>query len=83
MPFIHELLKNIVPTYAKDKWAGRDVAQVNSIPDELRTIIIHGEDRDATAALGSLSGQGIILSEAALELLYDMRVTAQHFTLKE
>lgn len=80
-------IRQFLPKYLVDKFDGVDIRQVDALPAEIRRKIIHGTDEESATALGDIKARERmqrveLIGDAALELLSDMRTTAEQSQLK-
>ncbi len=78
-----ERLKKALPPYFVEKFDGVDEQQVNALPNQLRTDFVHGSKKEANKAMKDLHAMErlrgkILLGEAGLELIAEMRHVAQN-----
>lgn len=79
---MRERLKRLLPPYFVEKFEGIDEKQVDALPDNIRTALIHGTTDEFTQALKDIQTRERLqrkrlLGEAAMELIRDLRSYAQ------
>ena len=77
-----ERLKQFVPPYFVEKFEGTDEKQVDALPENIRTALIHGTTDEFVQALSDIQARERLqrkrfLGEAAMELIRDLRSYAQ------
>lgn len=77
-----EKFKKVIPPYFVEKFEETDQRQVDQLPEGIRRAFIHGTPEEFIQALVDINTRErlqrkILLGEAAMELIRDMRAYAQ------